>query len=303
MTSRENPHIEWFFDSLHTQCKGDYSAFNVLVVDFHAEKEGRVAEFAAKFRGPPEKLRHVTPKPTVWQGKHRLTSKDYFAAANARNTAICLAPDGYICFVDDLSVVMPGWFQSVLEATTRDAVTLGVYKKVKELQVESGTGVVTHFVEHSAGNDHRIALVRGNPPQPCLAQWHFGCSLVAPVEHYLRMGGFAEGCDGMGYEDAVTGSAMARNGTKFLIDTRMMTWESEEGHTAGTPMARLDKGKTPRDKSHAMIAMYQNARHFDNYFGSEGIRGVRARVLAGEPFPITQCPEHDWYDSQPLREM
>lgn len=303
MTSRKNPRIEWFFDSLHTQCANDYSAFSVLVVDFWAEEEGRKEEFASKFRGPKDKLKHVTPKPTVWQGKHRLTSKDYFAAANARNTAICLAQDGHIVFVDDLSALMPGWLGAVREAAKKDVVTLGCYKKVKEIQVEAGTGVVTHYKEHPPGNDHRPALAKGANPHPCLSQWLYGCSLVAPVEHFLRMGGFPEASDGMGYEDAVCGSTMARHGTAFFLDTRMMTWESEEAHFEGIPFMRLDKGKSPNDKSHAMMRMYQNARYFDNYFGSEGIRGVRARVLAGEPFPITQCPEHDWFDGQPLREM
>lgn len=304
MTSRKNPRIEWFFDSLHTQCGGDYSWFTVLVVDFWAEDEGRKVEFASKFRGPQEKLKHVTPKPTVWQGKHRLTSKDYFAAANARNTAICLAPDGYICFVDDLSVLMPGWFAAVREATTRDAVTLGCYKKVKELVVEAGTGVVTHYVESGPGNDHRVPLVAGKPtPCGCSSLWHYGCSLVAPIEAYLRVGGFNENCDGMGYEDGVTGLAMGRHGVSFVIDTRMMTWESECLHSVGKPMVRMDKGVSPNDKSHAMMDRFRDARYFENYFGGEGIRGVRARVLGGEPFPVTQIPEHDWFDGQPLREM
>jgi hypothetical protein len=29
--------IQWFFDSLHAQCKGDYSYMRIIVVDFYAQ--------------------------------------------------------------------------------------------------------------------------------------------------------------------------------------------------------------------------------------------------------------------------
>lgn len=304
--------IHWFLDSLANQSRNhDLSNVILLVVDFYAELTGRREAITSLFNKSfslegshaPKELRVVTPKPSVWQGPHRLTTQDYFAAANARNTAICLAPDGYICFVDDLSVPMPGWLDAVMEATTRNKVTLGAYKKVKELTVEPGTGVVTHYVEHEQGNDIRMRGLRGNPPYPCSCQWHFGCSLVAPVEAYLSINGWPEGCDGMGYEDSVCGSALERQGWHFVYDTRMMTWESEEHHHIGRQMRRIDKGKSPHDKSHAMLKMYQNAKWFDNYFGDEKLRGLRQRVLAGDPFPILQHPQHDWYDAQPLSEM
>lgn len=40
-----------------------------------------------------------------------------------------------------------------------------------------------------------------------------------------------------------------------------------------------------------------------NYYGEGGLRAVRNRVLNGEPFPIIQVPDADWFDGQLLKEI
>lgn len=124
MTNRREPRVDWFFASLarelSTAAAGELGNLRCVVVDFWADESGRRAAFAALAPAGVE-LVHVPPKPTVWQGPHRLTGRDYFAAASARNTALCLAPDGWIAYVDDLSVLMPGWL-----AACRDLRDLGL---------------------------------------------------------------------------------------------------------------------------------------------------------------------------------
>lgn len=304
MTSRLDPKIEWFLDAFHTQTSGGYHRVRLVIVDFYRDDPSRSdwSDLKARIKRGGGEVFHVEPKPTVWQGKHRLTSQDYFAASNARNTALCLAPDGHIVYVDDLSVPLPTWWNAVLEACQRNnTVTCGAYQKVLELKVDRGA--VTHFKEHEAGKDIRMRHLQGDPPYACGAQWHFGCSVAAPTEAYLSIGGWPEACDGLAYEDCITGITMERNGWHFKYDTRMMTYESEELHSVGKPMRRWDKGTSPNDKSHAMLRMFSNVKFFPNYFEPPGIRTLREKTLRGEPFPICQIPEHDWYDGQPLREM
>lgn len=293
--------IHWFFDSLHSQCGGNYDGINLVIVDFHADDDGRKEDFASKFRGPKEKLKHVTPKPTVWQGKHRLTKQNWFAAANARNTALCLAPDGHICYVDDLSVLMPGWYNAMLEGVARGGLTFGAYRKVKELTVEPETGVVTHHVDHPPGADTRIG---GNGPVGCGGRWLYGSSLVGPVESFLITGGWPEAlCDSLSFEDCVMGKMLETHRVPMCYDRRMMTWESEEHHFIGERMRREDYGKSPNDKSHKVLELSNGLKYHPNYFGDEGIRGLRARVLSGEPFPVMTVPENEWYTGKFLRDL
>ena len=297
LTNRREPMIEWFFDSFHNECGGDYTGIKIVVVDKLAEEAWRREAVAAKQK---TEITHVAPKPTVWQGKHRLTKDEYFAASNARNTGVCLAPDGWIVYVDDLSVLTPGWLARVRAGTADpQRILCGAYRKVNKLVVAQGKIV---SCVHSA-EDSRRQYTHGPRYENCPASWLFGCSVAAPVEAILSVNGWPEYCDGMGYEDVIMGPVLARRGYNFTYDTEMLTVESDELHFIEKPLKRWDKGTSPNDKSHDAIRRFGNIDWFENYFGPERLRGLRARVLAGEPFPVCPIPEHDWFDSQPLREM
>jgi len=269
--------------------------FKVVVVDLHKDSR-KLPECAKQFP-----VIHTAPKPTVWQGPYRLTKSDYFAMANARNTALCLAQDGWIVYVDDCSVLMPGWLDAITQATKRDrTITLGAYRKVFELQVENG--LVKSYKPNLLGVDTRNRRGREGLIM-CRGEWHYGCSLIAPVESYLSVNGWDENCDGMGYEDVVTGALLENAGWNFIYDWSMMTYESEELHHDEFPMKRIDKGISPRDKSHAILNSIRMRKWAPNYFGEEGISGLRQRILKGESFPKIMIPENDWFDGQPLSEM
>lgn len=301
MTGRHDPKIEWFFDSLLAQ--PGQQPDRIIIVDFFCdERPNWAAElYGAKFPdGWPWQVTHVAPKPTVWQGPHRLTKDHWWAMSNARNTALCLAPDGWIAYVDDLSVLLPGWLQSVREAMAGNYVVYGAYKKVNKLVVENG--LVKSYEEHS--KDSRLPLSSGGPVSvagSCL----FGCSLAGPVEAFLSVNGWPEDlCDGLGFEDCIMGHAMGnRNEWAFRYDPRMMTLESEEhhGHRHSDMVFRHeDFGQSPNDKSHAVLGIGRSSNYFPN---SCNIREVRAAALRGEPFPIMQNPRHEWYTKTPLEEL
>ena len=155
MTNRREPRVDWFFASLarelSTAAAGELGNLRCVVVDFWADESGRRATFAALAPAGVE-LVHVPPKPTVWQGPHRLTGRDYFAAASARNTALCLAPDGWIAYVDDLSVLLPGWLAACRQGCQVHGVVCGAYKKVLFLEVEHG--IAAHdYANHDLVDD------------------------------------------------------------------------------------------------------------------------------------------------------
>ena len=312
-TSRKNPCLQWFLDSLRRELGGsDQPGVKVLIVDFWRDQR---AAWIAEGHQPsmaflPEEdglaFTHVSPKPSVWQGKHRLTKADYFAAANARNTALCLAPDGWIAFVDDLSVLLPGWFDRVRAAMAGGYIVCGAYRKVKNLVVSNGN--VESFEDFPPGHDHRFAKGSDTEALPCAAEWTYGCSLAGPVEAFLQTNGYASICDSLGYEDCPQGLMMQRNGWTPRYDRRMLSYESEELHAQLPRFHREDPCKgdpnaKPRDdKSHAMLRILSGGSH-PGYWDDGGIRALRQKILAGEPFPIVKHPEHDWFTGVPLKDM
>jgi hypothetical protein len=266
MTGRKDPKSDWFLFSLAAQLQDDPepSGITVVFVDLYSPHAVWDSVEVQKILGV-HRVIIAQPKPCVYQGAHRLTKEDWFAACNARNTALCLAQDGHIAYADDLSVLMPGWLAAVREATK----------------------------------------VPNTITQPCAGNWMFGCSLVAPVQAFLDINGWPEAlCDGLGMEDVIAGIMLAKKGYQFRYDRRMLTYESEELHAQLPVMKRSDYGISPNDKSHAVLAMAQNGTGWHpNYFGEGGIAGLRQRVLAGEPFPIMRIPEHEFYTGKPLSEL
>lgn len=290
VTSRLEPHLDWFLLSLSRQLTNILQApHRIVIVDFH--HANRADQFSNDFI-------HVPPKPCVWQGPHRLTQRDFFAAANARNTALCYAPNGWIAFVDDLSVLMPGWLMAVREAMANHYIACGAFRKVNKLVVENG--LVKSWEPHIDGEDHRWKSGDDKKAVACPTEWMFGCSLAAPVEAFLEINGYPELCDGMGYEDSITGILIGKHGYQFKYDRRMLTYESEELHHTGYAMLRLDPGTSPNDKSHAMLNVLRPQKTSLNDFD---IRGMRLNVLSGAKFPIPKRPTVEWFTKTPLKDL
>jgi hypothetical protein len=135
-TSRKEPKLNWFLWSLSRELGADFTNVRIVIVDLwaqamddwtQADVDARMREvgvLAGHLQMPVHQFFHVPPKPNVWNGAHRLTKVNWFAASNARNTAICLAPDGFIAFVDDVSVLRPGWGNAVRRAMDGDGYTI-----------------------------------------------------------------------------------------------------------------------------------------------------------------------------------
>lgn len=300
LTNRVQPRFEWFFDTLAAQCD-DYAGLSCIVIDFWAHERGRAEEVAAK--APPGlSIQHVTPKPTVWQGPHRLTTQDYFAAANARNTGLCLARDGWIAYCDDLATVLPGWLSCIREAMSAEYVVMGAYKKVSELTVEAGK--VIHYRDLPTGQDSRWDSGSDTQAVVMAGGSFFGCSVAGPVEAFLSVNGWEEDCDSMGFEDSICGLMLDHQGWTKKYDRRMMTLESEDfHHVEKPPFKRIIKMK-PGDASWAMLdSVMKYGHHQAKSYYPGGVRALRDYVQAGNPFPVLGVPTHDWRDGQDLRAM
>lgn len=319
MTSRKDAQWEWFSDSLHNQCGGMYDNLRVIAVDYWANPfggtpenhEDRRAYILNGLRAPGELFKWVCPKPTAWQGKFRQTKEDWFAAANARNTAIALCETEWIAFVDDLSVLMPGWLTEALAAMQYSkAVTCGSYRKIKDMMVINGEvmdGWKPHTNEAGTdlGIDSRLKhFGRQNTDWVASGSYLFGCSVVAPVEAFLSVNGWDERCDGLGFEDACTGVNLQRKGWKFRYAPKLLTFESEERHHTEGQFKRSDYGISPKDKSHEILRMCQTGDGWSNSqtFGSGDLRFLRSQC-AVRGFPAPPKDMREWYTSKLLCEL
>lgn len=296
LTSRRDSKFQWWWDSLALQLQPD-DELHIIVVDFHAKEQPLCAN------GAPAQIKsfkHVTPKPNVWQGEHRLTKENWFAAANARNTGLCLAPTDWIAYCDDLSVLAPTWLEAVRRSQVGNYIALGAYKKVRSLVVDKGR--VLSCEEFPGGLDARLR--HGGEVVSCGGDWMYGCSVAGPVEAFLAVNGWPEAFDGLSFEDVCMGICIGNTGRfSFRYDKSMLTLESEEDHYIEKPMIRSDYGVSPKDKSHAALNIAKGSKWFPNFFGEEGIRGLRDRVLKGEPFPILQIPDREWFTGKLLSEL
>lgn len=295
ISSRPEPEFDWFLESLANQVKERTSVILVhpqYGPGWHVKWGLNIVSTA--------------PKPTVWQGPHRLTKADWWAASNARNTAICLCKTEWIAFVDDRSVLEPTWLQAVSDAMKGNYAVCGPYQKRKGITVENGiirhAGIVT-------GEDNRRQYVNqhwSDPrhglsnPYACPGSWWYGCSTALPLEWALQINGYDESCDGMSGEDYIFGQMLQNNGFPIFYDLRMGIVEDRTPDKLGPAMIRRDKGVSPNDKSHAQLELLKGCKRAQHDLN---IRELRNNKLLGGAWPIPTKPDKDWYDGQPLSEM
>ncbi|MGD1050553.1 MAG: glycosyltransferase, partial [Solirubrobacteraceae bacterium] len=137
VTHRREPAVGWFVDSLARQLEPGDQVEVIFVDGLHDAQRSLELDQLVGGRFP---FRHVPSKPNPWNGSHRLTTRsEYAALSSARNTGIVYATAPYVVFVDDLCVLMPGWWEQVRRAASERLVIGGAYRKDHEMVVRAGT--------------------------------------------------------------------------------------------------------------------------------------------------------------------
>ncbi len=292
ITGREGVAAEWFLDSLKAQILPDDRVGTLVFVDaLYPECEF----IESPCPGTPSiKVITTSPKPTIWQGEHRKTAVDWWAAANARNTGLCLAATDWIAWVDDRCVLGPQWLQSIRDAMEGGYAVFGAYEKRHGMKVENGVIVEPGT---TTGVDHRIAHVEANLPAHCPGNWCYGCSVALPVEWALSIGGFEQAMDGMSFEDVIFGLMIQNNGWTRCYDPRFMIIEDRSPEACGKTYRREDKGVSPNDKSHRSLELFGGAVQTTN---RHQLWQSRQAVQAGKPWPLLFDSTSDWYDGETI---
>ena len=285
ITGRAEPRLDWMLKSLAPQVEHD-DRIKVLVID----ARGRTAHELGAGSHYHVDVRTALPKPTPWQGAHRITSCDWWAKSSAMNTALVLCDTDYIAFLDDCCRLGSRWLKTVRRGERRRrSVLVGTYSKI-----EHGKTVP----------DHR-AVRYPEGKKDCDGGWLYGCTFALPLEWALDVNGAEEGCDGMGHEDSILGLMLKNNERRLDFKPDMAVTQKRGDNTAPSgpsiPLRRTDKGVSPRDKSHAALARFRVRRRTEF---TPDLRELRAARAAGRlAWPMPDPEMRDWYDGQLVREM
>lgn len=295
LTGRKEPRVDWLVDAIQQQARPE-DEIELIVVDALHDKRpiGPIGTGNWGDDRPLKSIRLTLPKPTIWQGPHRIMDRDWWAASNGRNTGIVLASHDYLAFVDDRCKPGPKWLATVREGCRkRQSVIAGSYDKL-----EGPTEARKKTTDHRRSSSP-------NGRTNCGGQWLYGCTLALPLEWALRVNGFEEGCDSLTGEDYIFGMMLSNAGYRIDFNTDLyVLLDREHGDVSmkGTYVC-TDKGKSPNDKSHAAIRRFGARSRTEFTPDLRELRELMARPDATWPVPDPARDYRDWYDNQPYREM
>ncbi len=238
--------------------------------------------------------KHIAPKPSSWQGSHRKTQRDYFAAAGARNTAFIHATTTHIACVDDLSIVVPCWLDQVKHAIDGDYIMCGAYRKVDNMVVDSGLMVSYGKAYH----DSRWRIGSDSGVRECGGGLLYGCNFALPLEAAVRVNGFDEMCDAGGGEDYDFGIRLSRAGYPMYYNRNALSIEANDLHNQPPVMVRRKKVCGNGEDSDWWMLNRLNADvgRFTTLAQWTNIEDMKCGVTP-------TLPHTDWPDGQPLCEM
>lgn len=335
-TSRDDPRFAWFCDSLCRQAStedlagmqivfvdGKLPALTHEAADLYFRRDGRFpladeahhnwarrAQLDRAVRGRFKYL-HIPPLPCEWQGPFRITKKDWFCAANSRNTAFIVAEKPYIVCVDDLSILGPIWLAQVRHAAESGYIVCGAYKKLLQMKVVDGE--LVSFTEHPPGVDSRW----GAGSDGGIVPWHgsgmYGCSFGVPTHLVEKIDGCDSWCNGAGAEDYDFGIRLERAGGVFYYNRNMVTFESEEGHGEEPALPRECKFVAPERLPGSLREHYPDGLMSDHVMlqsvirekrilphGKNQIAEMRRQWQRERVVQIPQRPQTDWRDGADL---
>jgi hypothetical protein len=318
-TCRKDPKLLWFVDSLYAQALEiayDVSQIQLVVVDYELQYDESRRDLIKTIISSRFDFNHVSPKPSPWQGKHRLLSRNAFSASLSRNTGVCYAHHPYLFFIDDLCVLAPGSFSHMLDYAKQNIVVGFSYKKVHDLVVTGGTIENVREVPHVIDTRYHLDMFTRISGSSL-----FGYS-ASPLSVVLSVNGYDEICNSIAGEDYNYGIRVEKAGNEIYYSKHVLFYETED--TPGEvsfwrrdPLLTTEEydeqmkrfnilqrwdpnGRT--DMSHLILDMLMR-----NQTWTEGndynLAELRTRILDGGSFPDVFDPDMKTVEGVFLRDL
>jgi hypothetical protein len=293
-TSRPEPHLDWLAETLAPQKKPGDEIELIIIDSLHGQRTSGPLGPPAHPR-PFDRVVISLPMPSIWQGPHRVTSCDWWALGNARNTAFVLASHDYVAFVDDRCKLGPLWLETVRNGeAARASVLAGSYDKIEYFNGPQGPVTTTPDGRRKLAPRGRIN---------CDKAWCYGCTFALPLEWALEVNGHEAGCDGLGMEDCIFSLMLANAGHRIdYVPDMFVALERPIEPEATHNCKRTDKGVSPNDKSNSALKRFGRRKRTEF---TQDLRALRAAAKTGVPFPVPDpmYSWRDWYDDQPIKAL
>lgn len=227
-TARVNPRFDLLEKSLQASAKKHpHIKWELIIVDALRDERPDVC-------APPGHI-WLAPKPTPWQGKHRLTSKDYWAKASANNTGAAYARGAHLVYLDDCMYVHEDFLMYHWAAAAKNYVIAG--------SMISVIGEPPNATSFKVYADDPRTLWNGVPlemmwkKRPAKETELYGSNWSAPLSLILAVDGHDEAYDGQrAFEDIDIGVRLNRarpNNMFFVPDC--LVWQLMDNHTPAPP--------------------------------------------------------------------
>lgn len=295
-TLRKEPRFKETADSLVAMVKPNIP-WEWLIIDGILWTDPHRREALAHAVDGRLSYRHLEPKPSLWQGPTRLTSKDHWDACSARNTAFITAKYNYVVFIDDCMKVDEGWFFQIIRAAQQNLAFAGTYVSV------GADGVPV-----PDGGDHR----KKHCPESQLVAggWLYGMNMGVPLTAALKVDGYDEMYGGArGVEDSDFGIRLERAGCKTLWMPESIVYQLMDSHEgicepAVRPKERKLKNGMIRF-ANEFLTERLTTQDVNRYLPllPRNLTKLRQMYWNGESLPVPTAPTRDWRDGQSLREM
>ncbi len=232
ITARRQPMFKWFIETLISQYPNEIVDDEILIIDHFIDYDVNREENLKKLVNGRFEYTHISPKPSIWIGKYRKTSRNFYDGPNTRNTGFIVCDTEYLVFVDDLTVLMPNWLQYHKRSAERKIIFSGAYDKVSDIVFNENK-----FQSYTAKNcDCRLIHQQSDDDINSWGGWAFGTNTGFPIEYILKVNGYDEFLGARrGGEDCNIGVRLENAGfkDKFFYNKNCLTIEDGELHYTG----------------------------------------------------------------------
>lgn len=317
ITCRRQPMFQWFVETLLSQYENNIVTDQIIFIDsFIDYQEDRKEKLKQIIDGRFEYI-HISPKPSIWRGKHRKTKTNFFDASATRNTGLIVSENEHIVFIDDLSALTNEWINFHRKAAEDKIILCGAYDKVSNIIVKNNK------IESYSRKDCDGRALHQPTQEKIKAGggWVFGQNVSFPFEFLEKINGYDEFFARRGAEDCNLGVRLELAGYKDLIyyDKNCLIIEDELMHFTGEnevdeyyPKRVWKSDIEKNNKVNALMSKLMNDIEYKNLYIDKNFKTIdtnfnliKERLLYSQNNSFKSVTDINYidFDGEPIEEI